>query len=155
MKFFALFFLLAAGSAEAATLRPNLQEVLPNVSINGESTALVGRVTVDYRQHQIRLELFRDPCGELTARPDEIRCLALAMRVQTLEVPLERSYLSCGSEVYSGQKDRTPMDGLRTEITVTDHSTRICKDIVPSLLIVEATSFNPWNQETTEYVLMK
>src|SRR5690606_15065267 len=43
---------------------------------------------------------------------------------------------SCGSKIYKGQKR---IAGKRRSITVTDHRTRMCRDLVPAQIIVEET----------------
>lgn len=56
--------------------------------------------------------------------------------------PQERFYrlrfdgTSCGSRIYKGKKK---IDGKTREITVTDHRTRMCRDLVPAKIIVEET----------------
>jgi hypothetical protein len=56
--------------------------------------------------------------------------------------PQERFYrlrfdgTACGSRIYKGQKK---INGKTRSITVTDHRTRICRDLVPAKIIVEET----------------
>ena len=56
--------------------------------------------------------------------------------------PQERFYrlrfdgTSCGSRIYKGKKK---INGKTREITVTDHRTRMCRDLVPAKIIVEET----------------
>ncbi|MBL8610568.1 MAG: hypothetical protein JNL38_24735 [Myxococcales bacterium] len=47
---------------------------------------------------------------------------------------LKLSGTSCGSKIYTGSRRA---DGKRHTITVTDHRTRTCKDIVPARIIVQ------------------
>jgi hypothetical protein len=56
--------------------------------------------------------------------------------------PQERFYrlrfdgTACGSRIYKGQKK---INGKTRSITVTDHRTRICRDLVPAKIVVEET----------------
>lgn len=56
--------------------------------------------------------------------------------------PQERFYrlrfdgTACGSRIYKGKKK---INGKTREITVTDHRTRTCRDLVPAKIIVEET----------------
>jgi hypothetical protein len=56
--------------------------------------------------------------------------------------PQERFYrlrfdgTSCGSRIYKGRKK---INGKTRDITVTDHRTRMCRDLVPAKIIVEET----------------
>jgi hypothetical protein len=56
--------------------------------------------------------------------------------------PQERFYrlrfdgTACGSRIYKGKKK---INGKTRDITVTDHRTRICRDLVPAKIIVEET----------------
>ena len=56
--------------------------------------------------------------------------------------PQERFYrlrfdgTACGSRIYKGQKK---INGKTRSITVTDHRTRVCRDLVPAKIIVEET----------------
>jgi hypothetical protein len=55
--------------------------------------------------------------------------------------PAERAYtlkldhVDCGSKVYKGAS----LDGVKREVTITDHRTRVCRDVVPAQVIVEET----------------
>lgn len=145
-------------SAQAESLQPLPYEVLTQVLIDGENqgqhTALL---TIDENEKEIQLEIYGDMCGQLVpSKPDEIKCMAAAVHVQTLTVPMLETFVdACGSRHSIGEKDGTPYDGLHNIIKVTDHSERKCKDIVESKLIVEATSYNPWLNITTRYSIMK
>lgn len=44
---------------------------------------------------------------------------------------------SCGSKIFSGKKT---INGKTREITITDHRTRVCRDLVPAEVIVEETN---------------
>lgn len=46
----------------------------------------------------------------------------------------------CGSVVYTALTDHTPHDGLKTQITVQDNSTRMCRDMRPGVIEVNATT---------------
>ncbi|MBX3219361.1 MAG: hypothetical protein KF795_02510 [Labilithrix sp.] len=56
--------------------------------------------------------------------------------------PSERAYrlrlagTSCGSKIYKGKKR---IGGKTREITITDHRTRLCRDLVPAKIIVDET----------------
>jgi hypothetical protein len=46
---------------------------------------------------------------------------------------------SCGSKIYKGSKR---ISGKLRQITITDHRTRLCRDLVPAKIIVEETDRN-------------
>jgi hypothetical protein len=50
------------------------------------------------------------------------------------EYPLRVAGDSCGSKIYKGT---TKMNGVKREITITDHRTRTCRDVVDAQVIVE------------------
>lgn len=52
---------------------------------------------------------------------------------------------SCGSQIFRG---RTLVAGKSREIKITDHRTRICRDIVPAQIIVEETDATGAEQRT-------
>ena len=55
--------------------------------------------------------------------------------------------LSCGSVYYQAVEDNTIADGTRIEITVADHSRRLCKDLVPfkTEVNMEESGYNHFN----------
>lgn len=53
---------------------------------------------------------------------------------QTRQFRLRLARRSCGSMIYTGH---TVVFGARREITITDHRSRLCRDIVPAKIIVE------------------
>jgi len=158
MRSFILITALVFGiSAGARSLQPKVvEEILPHVLINGQDMGQTGRLKIDFVKNEIQIEILNDMCGQLLPlRAGEFRCLAAAVLVETLKVPLVDFSTSCRSVVYSGEKDDSPHDGFHRIIEVTDHSRRECKDIVESVLMVKASSFNPWTNTTTVYSLMK
>lgn len=145
-----------ARSIELQTEKRPMERILNFVSIDGVQKDLVGKLNIDFRKKAIRLELFNDPCGQfLPSNPGEIRCMAAAMLVQTLEVPLQETTQNCGSMYYSGLVDQTPFDGFKTQITAIDHSHRICEDVLASMFVVQASTYNPWIGKTANYYLMQ
>lgn len=156
MKFLVLFSALVMSmTVSAESIRASQREVLTHVEVNGQLTRYTGVAQLDFVKSEMTVAIYHDPCGQFTARVGEIRCMAAAGLVTVLRAPIDVRTTSCGSMVYQGSKDQTPADGPRTVIEVLDHSTRLCKDIVPSAFIVKASSYNPWTNETTEYLLMK
>lgn len=147
--------LFVSFTAQARTPLFHQTEILPNVVINGEETRHTAVVNIDYRIGTIKAEIFNDMCSTLTAPKGAITCLAMPRLVATIEAPLTERNSACGSSIYKAFKDDSIRDGLRVDIKVSDHRGRVCKDLVQSIYEVEATVFNPWTQETTEYYLSK
>lgn len=141
-------------SAQAATY-PLQQEILRTVEINGEKQDLVGELSLDFAQRTIEVNIYKDICGTFSAEPGKFVCLAMPQLVKKLSVPMEVSSTSCGSKVYSGIDDQTPRDGLRTEITVQDHESRLCKDLKRSDIEVNATELASQSRTETTYYLAK
>lgn len=142
-------------TAHATTPIFHQTEILPNVVINGEETSHTAVLSIDFQNSAIKAEIFDDVCSTLTAPKGAITCLAMPSLVATIEAPLTEKGTSCGSAIYKAFSDNSIVDGLRTEIKVSDHHGRVCKDLVRSIYEVEATVFNPWTQQTTEYYLSK
>lgn len=156
MKAFALLSaLFFSFSAHATTPIFHQTEVLPKVEINGQETRHTAVVNIDFHSNSIKAEIYNDICGSLTARPGDIICMAMPMLVTTFEAPLTERSDSCGSYIYKAFSDQSIVDGLRVSIVATDHSQRLCKDLVNSAFEVEASVFNPWTNTTTEYYLSK
>lgn len=63
------------------------------------------------------------------------RC-RLAVFPNEREFRLTQSSTSCGSKIYKGTRQK---DGKTHKITVTDHRTRMCRDLVPAKIIIEET----------------
>jgi hypothetical protein len=142
-------------SAQARTPIFHQTEILPNVVINGEETRHTAVVNIDMNKKTIKAEIFDDICSSLTAPEGAITCMAMPRLVTTIEAPITERGTSCGSSIYKAAKDDSIRDGLRTDIKVSDHRGRVCKDLVRSIYEVEASVFNPWTQKTTEYYLSK
>ncbi len=157
MKLFQFFIALAllSTSAHAQTPISYQQEVLTKVEIDGRQTAYVGVMSLDFVNDQMKIEIYNDICGQFTAAPGQITCMAMAKLITTIEAPLQSKETSCGSAIYQGEIDETPFDGFRTKIYVADHSGRLCKDKVAGEVEVIASQFNPWTQTETQYYLVK
>lgn len=162
MKALLMISLLLTSTAAQATVIPTsgvtngarTVEILNQVAINGEITPYVGRVTIDHRVARAKVEIYRDMCGSLNPDPNVIRCMAVATLIDKFEAPIKNVSYSCGSKIYTAEENQIP-DATQVKIEITDHSSRLCKDIVPSLMIVEAETYNPWTNKTTKYYLQK
>lgn len=134
-----------------------INETLGQVEIDGkDQPRYEAELTVDTVGKEIIVAIWHDPCGSRRpARPGVVRCMAAAMEIANLRVPLQAVEDSCGSKVYSGRYDQTPVDGPAIEIRVTDNRTRFCEDMIPSIIVVEAESHVVRTQKTTRYYLMK
>ncbi len=158
MKLFALASALAGiiicPPADARSLQTQESHVLRHVMIDGQPTKHVGVLTINHAASTIKVDIMNDICGHYAKRePGTFTCLAMPVKVTTLEVPLEKREKSCGSLVLSGSEDNRIRDGFGTEITVMNHSGRICEDVRPFLIEVRATRFNPWTQTATHFYL--
>jgi hypothetical protein len=157
MKLFSLMtaLLFIGISAQATSLISDQQEILSKVEINGQPTDYIGVLNLDFVKNEIRVELYKDTCNQFTAKPGQITCMAMAELVTTIEAPLQTRGTSCGSSIYTGEIDQSPVDGFHTKIYVADHSSRLCKDRVAGEVEVKASKFNPWIGTTTHYYLVK
>lgn len=142
-------------TAQARTPIYDQTEILPKVTIDGQETGYTAVVNINFHTSKIKAEIFNDICNNLTAPVGVITCMAAPRLVTTIEAPITEKGTSCGSTIYKAFRDDAPRDGLRVDIHVADHSTRMCKDLVASAFEVKATVFNPWNQKATEYYLAK
>ncbi len=147
-----LAFSLTAQATSPITFQ---QEVLTKVSINEKETPYVGVLNLNFVKNTMEIAIYNDMCRQFTAQPGEITCMAMAQLITTIEAPLQSREKSCGSFIYRGEKDDSPVDGLHTKIWVADHSHRLCKDKVAGEIEVRASQFNPWTQLTTTYELVK
>lgn len=58
-------------------------------------------------------------------------CVQMMPITQEFKAKLINKTTSCGSLIYQAVADLTRVDGDRIEITVADHSSRVCEDVVP------------------------
>lgn len=65
---------------------------------------------------------------------------------QPREYRLKLDHTSCGSKIYKGKKK---ISGTVREITITDHRSRLCRDLTPAKIIVAET--NSAGDVTTKY----
>ncbi len=146
----------ASAKASVSTLRSPISNqvvTLETVAIDSEPTSYVGQLIIDDANDKLTLRIFDDPCGSLKPTEGKMHCMAVASLVVEMSVPIIERTFPCGSVQISGFEDLSPVDGLRTEIEYVNHSSRLCKDIVPDLIAVEASTFNPWDNKTTLYSL--
>lgn len=123
--------LLISVSAQAHSLKPGFSLNLPKVIENGQKVDLAARATVDLADNKITIELYNDPCGQIGAKASgAITCMAMPHLVSVHTVAISDVSTTCGSVYYSGTDDQTPVDGLKVDITVADHSKRVCMDVV-------------------------
>lgn len=142
--------------ATAHSVQKSLQQNLTKVYLDNKLKARhVGVLDVNFVKNQITLNIYDDICGSINAKPGQIHCMAMPMHIASFTVPLQQTTTSCGSNIYTGTLDQTPVDGPRQTIIVTDHSRRLCKDVVESKILVSAKSYNPWNNSVTVFKLLK
>lgn len=148
MKILALASLLATvvicPVSEARSIKAQDHYVLRNVTINGVNEGLVAEVTLNYVENKIQMTVLHDICGHYAELPPgTYRCMAMPIPRAELEVPMQkRAYDGCGSFVTSGVDEKRPVDGNRTEITVINHNTRKCDDVIRSLIEVRASTIS-------------
>lgn len=130
--------MIFATPAFATSIQWKQEFVFQAVEINGQETELTGVVTLNHFDNEVTVRLYNDRCGSLLpAEPGTFRCLAMASLEREFKVKMEAKNDGCGSYIYEGQEDRTPADGLMTQISVADHRQRLCENYLPHL--VEAT----------------
>lgn len=129
---------------------------LNNVLINGEQTDLSGRVTINYVESKIQVEIAKDICGHYKDLPaGTMRCMAMPIPQATFEAPLQkRANDGCGSIISSGMQDFRRVDATRTEISVKNNTHRVCDDVIRSLVEVSVKSTR-LDGTTTVYDLTK
>ena len=151
----ATFLASTLNVAFAAPAR-DLDETLSKVIVDGQVLDRhAGTIVVDLSKKLLRLNVYEDPCRTLTSPPNVNTCLVMPLRVEQIEVPLQSVELDCGSVIYRGHKDETARDATYQEVEVIDHSGRLCKDLVRSVLEVNAAIVDVVAHETTTYLLMK
>jgi len=133
-----LAFFVASLLIGASVFAQTQPSILENVQLNGEQTEYTALVTVNQEEAFIQVEIVNDICGSLKPADGMMHCLAMPVSIRALEVPLQKSEKSCGSEIFSGKEDRRPVDGNYVSIQVVDHSKRMCMDMQPSSVIVKA-----------------
>lgn len=79
-------------------------------------------------------------------KPGQI-CLAVMPRYLELAANIVDTGTSCGSIYYHAIDDKTLVDGTRIEITVIDHSSRVCRDIISFKTEVKMQE-SGWNRMT-------
>lgn len=146
--------LFTASIAQAQSLAPRAI-VLPNVEINGQKSELVAVLSVNQQLRTLTVSLYRDICHSYTALPGQITCMAMPALETTLTANIVNEASSCGSKILTAKTDERIRDGLLTEIEFTDHSQRICEDVIETTHLVEASTFNPWTNRATTYRFKK
>ena len=132
MSFAVMMTLVAAANAEARSLKFKETSTFTkfdfqNASSLSEKKIRQGSVTVSHATNSITIVLnpaFYCPpnmmCAQVMPRPIEYT----AQNMQATQG-------NCGETIYSALTDKLPVDGLRVEITVVDHSTDHCKYFAP------------------------
>jgi hypothetical protein len=59
----------------------------------------------------------------------------IAVNADERAYTLKLDHVDCGSKIYKG----TSLAGGKRELTITDHRTRVCRDMVPAEIVVEET----------------
>lgn len=144
--------------SEARSIQTQRHEVLRNVEINGVKEArYVGLLNIDFPKKTISLSIVNDICGQYAdVAPGTIRCMAMAMPVEIIKVPLNSvKNDGCGSFVYQGMQNDMPRDGLLQEITFIDNSSRACENVIESVLVIDAKVVAPRPYNETVYHITK
>lgn len=123
--------------SESAADPKGFRQVLSKTYVNGEiQDHEVGVVKVDIPNKRINFELYQDPCRSMTAKPQEIICLAMPKKIENVTIPLTRIHSHCGSTIYLGDRPQRSVWSPRIEIEVYDHSHRQCGDPVKAMMVV-------------------
>lgn len=149
--------ILFSALAFAANPKSVQKYTLSKVFINGEQAhGVVGLLQIDERVKLIKAEIYDDPCGKYLADvPGRAKCLAMPELRHIIVVPYRNRIISCGSQVYKAVAGLSLASGARHELSVVDHSTRICRDLVPSRVIMVFKAYHDETGEAIEYTLMK
>lgn len=81
--------------------------------------------TVRISENEITVSLAQ----KATHCPPNAYCSAMVPKMKTFQAKLIEETSSCGSKFYRALADKMPIDGNRIEIIVSDHRTRLCKDL--------------------------
>ncbi len=153
---------ITCNTAEARSIQTQRYEVLRNVEINGVKEArFVALLNMDFTKRTIAVSIVNDICGQYAdLPPGTARCLAMAMPVEILNVPMESVRNDgCGSFIYEGRKNDMPRDGLYQEVSFTDNSARRCENVmenvIESLLVIDAKVIAPRPRVETSYHITK
>jgi len=147
---------LFSALAFAASPKSVHKYTLSKVYINGERTpGIVGLLEIDERAKLIKAEIYDDPCGKYLSGSDRPKCLAMPVLRHIIVVPYRDRLVSCGSLVYKAVEGISLASGARHELSVVDHSTRVCRDLVPSRVIMVFKAYQFGTGEMLEYTLMK
>lgn len=158
MRFFILALAgLISMNAMARTQGKQITETLHQVYINGEKTSYTAQLGIDQAKKQMEVTIYNDVCGTFSEvkDPNILRCKAMPLYVIHFSTPIQKVSRSCGSYIYEGRKDETPVDGLLTEMTVVDHTRRTCKDTVASTMIVDIKNTNIRERRSAEFHIEK
>lgn len=156
MKLFILFTNLMFSTFSFAALPVTIQhETLSRLEINGKLTPYVSVVDIDSVKQEIRLNVYKDACRQFYPNPLEVTCLARAVLMFSIHVPLLKHEDYCGSQIFSGANVGLAQSEPLVNIEVVDHSRRVCKDIVPGLMEVSASIFDPKFRKTTKFYALK
>lgn len=143
-------------NAEARSVQTRIHHVLKNVTIDGHPTPYIGVLDVDFTKKQIEVRIVQDPCGQYTAQPGEIRCMAAAMVKETLRAPLQNVKVdNCNTLHLGGSYGMSMPDQSITTIEVADHTGRRCYDRLASEVTVKASKLSAVNGPSHAYVLTK
>lgn len=143
--------------SQARSMQVEQREILRNVQINGEKTTFVADMRINFMDRKIKIDIMQDRCGHYAERDGALyTCMAMPTKIATIEAPLtDRRADGCGSTIYTAFEDRTPVDGLRTEIRAIDNTRRVCENVIESVFIVEASEYAARTQYKTTYRLLK
>ena len=147
---------VSIANAEARSVQTQIHHVLKRVQIDGQQTPYIGVLNVDFTKKQIEVQIVQDPCGQFTAQPGEIRCMAAAFVKETLRAPLQNVKVdNCNTLHLAGRFGMTLDEQSITKIEVADHTGRRCLDRLASEVYVKASKLSAVNGPSHEYVLMK
>lgn len=156
MKLALMIFALVSTPAMADSMITRQHEVLERVNVDGRPTRYVGVLDMDFINNKIDVVVYDDICGQFApAKPGTVRCMAAAKAVKKLNVLMQKRATSCGSKIYSGIVDKRRVDGGRLEITVTDNSSRLCRDLPKGEIVVDVKETAARSNRTTEIELIK
>ena len=124
----ASLFLFAAQFSQATSLQNTVVLKLDNVTVDDKSEDKYYVSTViNFSTQEMTVKILNDICKPLSLNAPS--CKAAPILVESFTAPYSARPDGCGSIEYKAVIDYRPVDGLRHEAVLLDHSKRICDDV--------------------------
>lgn len=139
--------------ADAASIKKNNKDILfatfTKLELSHQELQDVdfGKVEINLETNTLQLVFFED---QDWVCPEGRMCAAVMPMplVHVIEVPIVHvSTGFCGGTIYYAELDKTPVDGNRQIVIVTDNTSMVCKIKYEAPTVVEYETFNPWTQD--------